>query len=239
MLVHTQGAVARGWHRCACLCHPAAVSELILYVDRFWISPYAFSSFVALEEKQLPYEVKTIALERGEQRAPEYLGPSLMGKVPALRHGDYWLTESLAIAEYLAETFPFPKHPRLFPEDLRERGRARQLMMWLRTELLPVREERSSHTLFYERTHQPLSETARAAAEELLRIAGQVIPEGRTTLFNAWCLADAELGFMLQRLNLNGDPLPPKLKAYAEAQWSRPSVRKFAERPRPPYVPYR
>jgi glutathione S-transferase len=214
------------------------VSELILYVDRLWISPYAFSSFVALEEKRLDYEVKPIALERGEQRAPEFREPSLTGKVPALRHGDYWLTESLAISEYLAETFPFPKHPRLFPENLQERGRARQLMMWLRTDLLPVREERSSHTLFYERATQPLSEKGRAAAAELVRIADRVIPEGRTTLFNAWCIADAELGFMLQRLNLNGDPLPPKLKAYAEAQWLRPSVRKFAEHPRPPFVPY-
>lgn len=214
------------------------MSELILYVDRLWISPYAFSSFVALEEKRLDYEVKPIALERGEQRAPEFREPSLTGKVPALRHGDYWLTESLAISEYLAETFPFPKHPRLFPENLQERGRARQLMMWLRTDLLPVREERSSHTLFYERATQPLSEKGRAAAAELVRIADRVIPEGRTTLFNAWCIADAELGFMLQRLNLNGDPLPPKLKAYAEAQWLRPSVRKFAEHPRPPFVPY-
>jgi glutathione S-transferase len=214
------------------------MSELILYVDRLWISPWAFSSFVALEEKRLEYEVKTVALERGEQRAPEFREPSLTGKVPALRHGDYWLAESLAIAEYLAETFPFPKHPRLFPEDLKERGRARQLMMWLRTELFPVREERATNTMFYERATQPLSEKGRAAADELVRIAGKVIPEGRTTLFNAWCLADAELGFMLQRLNLNGDPLPQKLKAYAEAQWLRPSVRKFTEQARPPFAPY-
>jgi glutathione S-transferase len=214
------------------------VSDLLLYVDRLWISPYAFSAFVALEEKGLPYEVKTLALERGEHRAPEYRTPSLTGKVPALRHGDYWLSESLAISEYLAETFPFPKHPRLFPENLQERGRARQLMLWMRTELRALREERPSHTLFYERTRQPLSASAQQASAELVRIAEQVIPEGRTTLFNAWCIADPELGLMLQRLNLNGDPLPPKLRAYAEAQWTRPSVRKFVERPRPPYVPF-
>lgn len=214
------------------------MSQLTLYVDRLWISPYVYSALVALEEKGLPYEVKPVALEKGEQRVPAYRDASLMGKVPALQHGDYWLTESLAIAEYVEETFPSPKHPRLFPENLQERGRARQLMMWIRSDLLPIREERSTNTMFYERANKPFSEKAQKAAEELIRIAGQVIPEGRTTLFNAWCLADADLGFMLQRLNLNGDPLPPKLKAYAEAQWSRPSARKFVEYARPPYVPY-
>jgi glutathione S-transferase len=214
------------------------MSDLTLYVDRFWISPYVYSAFVALEEKGLPYDVKTVALDKGEQHASEFRDRSITGKVPALRHGDYWLSESLAIAEYLAETFPFPKHPRLFPENLQERGRARQIMMWIRSDLLPIREERSTHTMFYARAGKPFSEKAQKAAEELIRIAGQVIPEGRTTLFNAWCLADADLGFMLQRLNINGDPLPPKLKAYAEAQWARPSVRKFLDRPRDPYVPY-
>jgi hypothetical protein len=43
---------------------------------------------------------------------------------------------------------------------------------------------------------------------------------------------------MLQRLNLNGDELPAPLKAYAEANWARPSVAKWLAHPRSDYVPY-
>ena len=39
------------------------MEPLTLYVDGFWISPYALSAFVALEEKGLPFTVKEVKLE--------------------------------------------------------------------------------------------------------------------------------------------------------------------------------
>jgi glutathione S-transferase len=215
-----------------------AMEPLTLYVDRFWISPYALSSYVALKEKGLPFDVQEVGLDRRDHHEPAYQQASITGRVPSLRHGDFWLSESSAIAEYLAETFPFPKHPRIFPEDLRQRGRCRQIMAWVRSDLMPIREERPTTTLFYERANTPLSPEGERAAERLLRAAALLIPDGRTTLFDTWCIADADFGLMLQRLNLNGHPLPPKVKAYAEAQWQRPSVRSFIERERAAYVPY-
>lgn len=213
-------------------------ADLVLHGDAFWISPYFFSAYVALREKGLPFEVAELALHKDENHRPEYRDRSLTGRVPALRHGDFWLAESNAIAEYLEEAFPPPQYPRLFPEGLRERARARQLMAWIRSDLMPVREERGAATMFYERTGKPLSAQGREAAENLLRVAGLVVPEGRTTLFNAWCLADADLAFMLHRLILNGDEVPARLRTYAEAQWQRPSVRAFVEHVRVPYQPY-
>jgi glutathione S-transferase len=212
------------------------MDALTLYVDTHWISPYAMSAFVALEEKGLSYTVKEISLPKREHFAAGYGAHT--GRVPALQHGDFWLAESSAIAEYLAETFPFPKHPRLFPEDLKERAVCREVMAWVRSDLLPIRDERSTHTVWYERTSKPLSDAAKRAVERLLGACDRLIADGRTTLFASWCIADADLAMMLQRLNLNGDPLPPKVKAYAEANWQRPSVRKWTERQRPAYVPY-
>jgi hypothetical protein len=43
---------------------------------------------------------------------------------------------------------------------------------------------------------------------------------------------------MLHRLILNGDDVPLRQRAFAEAQWKRSSVAEFVERERPPYVPY-
>ena len=45
----------------------APMPELTLWVDAFWISPYAFSAFVALEEKGLDYAVEIVPLH--EQRS--------------------------------------------------------------------------------------------------------------------------------------------------------------------------
>jgi glutathione S-transferase len=60
----------------------------------------------------------------------------------------------------------------------------------------------------------------------------------RTTLFARWCIADADLSLMLQRLNLNRHPLPAKVKTYCEANWDRPSSKKWVNRQRPPYEAY-
>lgn len=212
------------------------MDPLTLYVDDHWISPYAMSAFVALEEKGLPYSVKEVSLPRREHRHADYQAHT--GRIPALQHGDFWLAESQAIAEYLAETFPFPAYPRLFPEDLKERGVCREVMAWVRSDLLPIREERPTSSVWYEATTKPLSVAGQAAVARLLATCEKLLPDDRTTLFGAWCLADADLSMMLYRLHANADPLPPKLKAYVEANWQRPSIQKWSNRARRPYVAY-
>jgi glutathione S-transferase len=213
-------------------------SGLTLYADAHWISPYVYSVFVTLEEKRLPFAVRPIALQAGEQRAPAYQDRALTARVPALEHEGFWLSESSAIVEYLEDTFPAPAFPRALPADPRERARARQVMAWLRSDLMGLREDRSAETIFYAPATRPLSAAGEAAAGKLLRVAERLLPDDRTSLFAAWSTADADLAFMLQRLIRNGHPVPAKLRAFAEAQWARPSVRAFVERERAPYVPY-
>ena len=207
------------------------MSELTLWVDSLFDSPYAMSAFVALEEKQLPYTLKTLSLTDKEHHQPAYRAAT--GRIPALQHGDYWLAESTAIDEYLAEVFPFPEHPRIFPPDLKERGICRMLQAWVRSDFMAIREERSTETIFFQRTDAPLSNAALGQANRLIKGIEPFIPEGRATLFGEWCIADCDLPTMLQRLNLNGGyTLPPKVKAYAEAAWQRPAVQKWVRQPR-------
>jgi glutathione S-transferase len=214
------------------------MADLSLSVDAFWTSPYAFSVFVALKEKGLAFDVETVALHDRAHQQPEYLARSLTGRVPVLRHRGWSLSESSAIDEYLDEAFPAPEFARLFPTDLQDRARARQLMAWVRSDLTPIRAERPTTTLFYEPTRKPLSPAAQPAAARLLAVAEALIPEGRTTLFPRWCIADADFALMLQRLLLNGDTASAKVHAFVDAQWARPSVRAWLEQKRPPYVPY-
>jgi glutathione S-transferase len=211
---------------------------LVLYTDTFWISPYVFTCFVALREKGLPFETKSIALQDKAQHAAAFRKRTLTGRVPALEHGDFMLAESNAIVDYLEDVFPSPAHRALYPADPKERARARQILGWVRSDLMPIREERATHTMFYERARAPLSAAGQGAAERLYFAAGELVTEGKGTLFDAFSIADADLAFMLQRLVLNDEAVPPKLVAYANSVWTRPSIREFVERTRVPYVPY-
>lgn len=213
------------------------MSALTLFRDDFWISPYVFTCDVTLREKGLAYEAVAVALQRGEQRAEGYATGSVTGRVPALRHGDFMLAESSAIAEYLEDAFP--DTPRVLPADPKERARARQVMSWIRSDdTLPIRMERSTTTMFYERATKPLSEEARGAAAKLVAVATRLLAGGGEHIGSAWSIADADLAFMLQRLVLNGDEVPAAVRAYADRVWKRPSVRAFVERERQPYVAY-
>lgn len=211
---------------------------LTFYCDGFFISPYAFSVFVALEEKGLPYELRPVPLHEKAHHQPEYRDHSLTGRVPAIEHDGFWLAESAAIVSYLEETFPAPQYPRVLPADPRERARARMVMDFVRSDLMPIREERSTTTIFYERAEAPLSSAGQAAAERLVAIAERLLPNGHTSLFAAWCIADSDLAMMLQRLYRNDYPLPARLRAFVEAQWARPTVQKWVKKERPPYVAY-
>jgi glutathione S-transferase len=199
-------------------------AKLVLYGDSKFESPYGFSSYVALKEKGLPFELRTLSLAAGEHRQGEYVERCITGRLPSLQHGDFWLAESSAIDEYLEDVFPPPQYPRLYPEDARQRARARQVQAWLRSDLMPIREERPTSSVFAKAPVKPLGEAARSAVERFLRGASALVPDDGH-LFGAFSIADVDLALMLMRLVANGDPVAPKLEAYAGRVWARPSVR--------------
>jgi glutathione S-transferase len=204
--------------------------SLLLYVDTLYASPYAMSAFVALCEKGLAFDVKPLNLEAQENHEGGFAAASLTRRVPTLVHDGFSLSESSAIAEYLEELFP---EPPIYPRDPRARARARQIQAWLRSDLIPIRQERSTEVLFYKTTDAPLSAQAKASAEKLFAAANALLAPDSANLFGKWCIADTDLALMLNRLVLNGDAVPEKLASYARHQWQRPSVRLWVRHERP------
>ena len=190
------------------------------------------SVFVSLSEKGLPFQMQTVDLGSGENHCPAFSRKSLTRRVPTLEHDQFCLSESSAISEYLDEAFPHAGR-RLYPEDPRLRARTRQIQAWLRSDLLPIRQERSTEVVFYGVRAPALSTQAQAAVDKLYGAAELLIPENSPHLFGEWSIADSDLALMLSRLLLNGDAMPERLAAYARAQWSRPSVQAWANMPRP------
>ncbi|MCL2022449.1 MAG: glutathione transferase [Betaproteobacteria bacterium] len=204
---------------------------MLLYVDAQYASPYAMSAFVALHEKEVPFRMQTVDLWNGQNREPEYAAISLTQRVPTLVHGDFALSESSAIAEYLHETLP--GNP-LYPSEPCSRAKARQVQAWLRSDLMPIRQERSTEVIFYGRIGESLSAAAHAAAEKLFAAASALLLTGNENLFGTWCIADVDLALMLNRLVMHGDFVPKHLASYAQRQWKHPSVQLWVQQPRPP-----
>lgn len=208
------------------------MAALKLFIDQNWLSPYAMSVFVTLVEKQLEFELEPIDLATQQNLTPSYRDSSLTARVPALVHDGFFLSESTAIIEYLEEVFPAPDYPAVLPADVSDRARARQIQAWLRSDLMPVREERSTEVVFCNVTAPPLSEAGRLAAAKLLRVADSLLQNEQPNLFAAWCIADTDLALMLNRLVRNGDEVPEPLKQYANLQWQRPSVQRWVQQTR-------
>jgi glutathione S-transferase len=197
-------------------------TSLTLYSNVGYTSPYALSVFVTLKEKNLPFEIVEVDLYKEAHRAADFSKRSLTERIPTLVHGDFTLSESSAIDEYLEEAFP--DTPRVYPRDVRDRARARQIQAFVRSDLMPIRMERSTSTVFQNDKPQPLSADAQAAVAKLIRFADSLIPANSEHLFGEWSIADTDLAMMLNRLVHNGDPVPAKIEKYVRSQWARPSV---------------
>lgn len=90
---------------------------------------------IALNLKGLAYDSVPVSLLDNAQRAPEYLSKNPQGLVPALLDGEQLLTQSLAICEYLEETYP---QPALLPNDAIGRARVRALALSIACDIHPL-----------------------------------------------------------------------------------------------------
>lgn len=199
-------------------------SNITLHVDSRFFSPYAMFVFVALSEKKIPFAIEKVDLVNNAHQSSGYQRLSLTGRVPTLAHGDFSVSESSAIIEYLEDAFPAPHHLAVLPASVRDRARARQLQAWFRSDLMPLREDRPTTVIFQQPSALPLSPSGQAAAQHLMGVASSLINDEGDHLFGAWSIADTEMALMLNRLVANQDPVSPKLKAYVARQWQRPSV---------------
>ncbi len=66
----------------------------------------SLAAHIMLEETGTPFEAVRVSLPDGEHRKPDYLRINPHGRVPALRDGDFVLTETIAILSYLGHLHP-------------------------------------------------------------------------------------------------------------------------------------
>src|SRR5215471_18765788 len=91
------------------------------------LSTYTRAARVVCEEKGIPYEHKP-----ARPHEPEVAAIHPFGKIPVMRHGDFELCESKAIATYLDLTFPGPK---LIPTEPRQAALTEQWVSLVNTRM--------------------------------------------------------------------------------------------------------
>ncbi|MEH2167269.1 MAG: glutathione S-transferase family protein [Nostoc sp.] len=83
---------------------------------------------------ELPFDLRLIDLEKGEQRTPEFLKLNPTGRTPVLQDEDFILWESTAIMQYLASQVPNS----LWPEDIKSRADITHWQSWELTHWMPA-----------------------------------------------------------------------------------------------------
>jgi GST-like protein len=106
----------------------------------YWTTPNGHKITIFLEEAGLPYTIKPIDINRGEQFTPDFLRispnnriPAIVDQAPADGGAPISLFESGAILSYLAE-----KTGRFMPKDLRGRWECLQWLFWQKAGLGPM-----------------------------------------------------------------------------------------------------
>jgi maleylacetoacetate isomerase len=108
---------------------------LTLYT--YWRSSAAFRVRIALNFKGLAYESvpKHLLRDGGEQRKADYLALNPQGLVPGLGHDGVFVSQSLAICEYLEE---FRPEPRLLPGSALDRAKIRAMALAIACDVHPL-----------------------------------------------------------------------------------------------------
>lgn len=98
------------------------------------LSPIARRVWIALLEKEIPFEPVVVDLSRKQQFDTDYLALNPFHHVPAIAHADVRLIESIAILDYLDRQF---SHVPLSPTEPAAFAKMRMIQMVTTNELLP------------------------------------------------------------------------------------------------------
>ena len=212
------------------------MADFTIYIGNKNYSSWSLRGWLMLKHTGADFAEELTPLDEANTRT-NILRHSPSGKVPALRHGDFVVWESLAIGEYLAELFP---KAQFWPKGASARAVARAASLEMHAGFAALR----SHLPMNIRSNFPNRGVTPEVQADINRIVALWLDcrkrfgQGGDFLFGAFGIADADLAMMLMRLIGNGERVPEKLSAFAAAVWQRPSVRAWVDRDRAPYVTY-
>jgi glutathione S-transferase len=194
---------------------------LVLYVGTKHLSSWSLRPFLALVQSGLPFETRTIALDRPTSRA-DILRVTPSGKVPVLHDGDLAIWDSLAICEYLAE-----RVPSLWPADRVARARARTISAEMHSGFAALRQHMPMQLLEprHGQGHTPDALADAARVQAIWRDA--LGRSGGPLLFGDFSIADAMFAPVVTRFQTYGVELDASCRAYVASVEALPAMKRW------------
>ena len=200
------------------------MSDLTIYIGNKNYSSWSLRAWLALEHCAVPFREVMVDLSIPAPR-PGPGGVLPAGRVPVLQHGDLPVWDSLAIAEYLAETFP---HAKLWPASPTARAKARSVSAEMHSGFQAMRNEMSMNI------RRRVTGKARSAEcdQDIARVAAiwndcraSADAKGGPFLFGEFTNADAFYAPVATRFRTYGVELDAICAAYADAIFALPAMR--------------
>jgi glutathione S-transferase len=207
------------------------MTTLKLTVLSLRYSSWSMRPWLVLTHAGAAFETETVELRRMGQADAPSLGErrklgSVRGLFPVLRIDGTPIHESLAICEYVAETFP---QAGLWPSEPVRRAEARAISCEMLSGFGDLRREMFCH-LFGRVPGFTPGAAARADTARVFEIWGEKLERsGGPFLFGRFSIADAMFYPVLTRFRTYGVPVPSALAPYAAAMDSHPAVRALVE----------
>lgn len=186
-----------------------------------------------LRELDVEFEFVNVDPIKGELQQPRFLAVNPAGKLPVLVDGDFILTESIAIALYLAEKYP---EKGLLPTELRARAEVYRWLFFCATELEQPIWRIARHTVIYPPEKRVAAEIP-IACQDFLDMAAilEKHMDGRRFLVgDNVTVADFVTAYTLDMASIQEklmllDNLP-HLRGFMERMYERPNApRRIAE----------
>lgn len=204
-----------------------AMSPLTLVVASKNYSSWSLRPYLALAHTGQPFQEVVIPLDTPETR--ELIARhSPSGRLPLLKHGDLSIWDSLAICEYLAETFP---ESHLWPQERVARAVARSVTAEMHSSFTKLREHMGMNL----RARRPGQGRVPGVAEDIARIQAlwtdcrARFGQGGPFLFGQFSIADAFFTPVATRFVTYDVALEPVSAAYRDTLLSQPAYQKWAE----------
>jgi glutathione S-transferase len=198
---------------------------LTLVIANKAYSSWSFRPWILMRHLGIPFEEITIPMARDETRA-EMLRYAPTGKCPSLHDGEIAIWDSLAIVEYLAESFP---ELAIWPKEKAARAHARSLAAEMHSGFVGLR----SHmpTVFRravkKRNLTPEAESDLSRIEAAWSDARSKFGISGHFLFGDFSAADAMFAPVVERLRAYDAPVGAQTRLYMEAMMSLPAWREW------------
>lgn len=207
---------------------------LQLYIGNKNYSSWSMRPWVLLRQAGITFDEVLVRFDSfdADSDFKRAMGPvSPTGKVPVLVHDGLVVWDTLAIAEYVAETWP---DKQLWPANPQARARARSVCAEMHSGFTALR----SHCPMNIEAHLPDTGAliwrdqpgVRADVKRLVEMWSTLLQEhGGPLLFGQFSVADAYFAPVCMRLHTYALPMPPQIAAYVQRVRELPGVKAWID----------